>query len=278
MWKEIVIENLPRLARFPYQVKSIGYTHNGIYPKRVVYGYEKIEVCIRLFAKKPEAVEYIDSVKYTTKYPHVVLKMPEVLHQFSVDDSRETIHFTYPVHLKTTLKEVFSFPNDPVWEIKLGEQESKLITELMGLMERSQEYGGTDRIDIVAFQLFELLIFQHNLSKSPHSYYETKIRSIASYFQLHFREDINIMSLVARYGMSRSTFIRHWKQFFSETPGQFVLNLKLEEASRVLRENVNIKVSDLSSELNFQDTAYFCALFKKNFKVTPLQYHKKWRP
>ena len=168
-------------------------------------------------------------------------------------------------------------PNERVWEIKIGEQESKLITELTGMMGRSQEYGVTDSIDIIAFQLFEILVLQYNLLKSPQSDYEIKIRNIASYFQVHFREDIDTVALASRYGMSRSTFIRHWKQFFIETPGQFVLNLKLEEACRILRENSSMKVIDLSHELNFQDPAYFCALFKKRFNMTPLQYRENCR-
>ncbi len=277
MWTEIEVENLPRLTNFPYRVKSLGYTHNGIYPKRELCAYKRIEICIRLFAKAHEAIDCIDSVEYISKYPHVVLKKPGMAHEFLADDSRETIHFTYPANLDTELMNVFPIPNKPVWEIEIGEQESKLIAELMALMEHSQAYGGTDRLDIIAFQLFELLVLQYNLLKSPQSDYEIKVRNIASYFQIHFRENIDIVSLVSRYGMSRSTFIRHWKQFFTETPGQFVLNLKLEEACRILRENTDMKVIDLSHELNFQDPAYFCALFKKSFKMTPLQYRENWR-
>lgn len=272
MWKQLIIEDVRRLSRFPFRVKEVGYTHGGTYPEREIVYLEKLEICLRLYSQEAEAVEYINSVRHVVKYPHVVLKMPGVPHRFTVQVPRESVYFAYAPEMVASLREVLPFPEQVIWEICPGDLENRLISEMTDLMERSQEYGVADRIDLVAFQLMELLFFRQNYTAAHPDCNEAKIRSIASYFQLHFRENIDVLRLVARFGMSRSTFIRHWRRLFPQTPGQYILNLKLQTACRSLEENPNLPIQTLSRSLNFQDAAYFCALFKQHFGMTPRQY------
>ncbi len=271
MWKDLNIAELPRLSRFPFQVQSLGYTHGGIYPEET-HRYERFEVCIRRYAQAVTATECINGTVYQVKFPNVILKIPGMIHSFALNFPRDVVHFTYAAEMEDALRKVLPFPEKPIWEIHLGGRENQLITELMDLMEKSHEYGMTDRIDLVAFQLLELLIFNYNYSILHPDYYETKIRSIASYFQLHYKEEIDIVKLAMHYGMSRSTFLRHWQRFFQKTPGQYVLDLKLQEARRLLQENHTLSVNELTLELGFKGAAYFCSLFKRKFGMTPLQF------
>lgn len=270
MWKDLNIADLPRLSRFPFPVQSLGYTHGEIYAERTCH-YERFEVCIRRYSKAAAASECINGTVYRVKFPNVIMKLPGTVHTFKVEQPRDVIHFAYAADLEEALRGMLPFPENPVWEIHLGEKESLLIAELMDLMEKSHEFGVTDRIDLVAFQLLELLIFSSSYSARHHDYYETKIRSIASYFQLHYKEKIDIAALSAHHGMSRSTFLRHWQKFFRKTPGQYLQDLKLREAYRLLSEDNSLSVCKLTFMLGFQESAYFCSLFKKKFGMTPLQ-------
>lgn len=277
MWKDLNIEQLPRLSRFPFPVKSLGFTHGDIFPERVLYNYEKFEICIRRFSKASTTLEYINEIPYEMKFPHVIVKSPGVAHRFLIDEPRDVVHFIYDPSLEKPLREMLPFPERPIWEISLGEKENQLITELMSLMGQSHEYGITDRIDLIAFQLLEMVIFHENFSMSRPDYYETRIRSIASYFQLHYKDDIDIGELASQYGMSLSTFLRHWRRFFTKTPGQYLLDLKLQEICRILQEEDQYTVQDLTREFGFRESAYFCALFKKKFGMTPLQFRRSSR-
>lgn len=271
MWKDLNIADLPRLSRFPFPVQSLGYTHGGIYPERT-YHYERFEVCIRRYSQALTAAECVNGTAYRVKFPNVIMKSPGTVHTFGVELPRDVVHFTYAAEMEAALRSMLPFPEKPVWEIHLGTKENQLITELMDLMEKPHEFGVTDRIDLAAFQLLELLIFSYNYSILRPDYYETRIRSIASYFQLHYKEEIDIVKLTAHYGMSRSTFLRHWQRFFRKTPGQYLLDLKLQEACRLLQEDHSLSVSDLTFELGFRESAYFCSLFRKKFGMTPLQF------
>ena len=271
MWKDLNIATLPRLSKFPFQVQSLGYTHGEIWSDRVAH-YENLEVCIRRYSREAAAAECINGTLYQTKFPNVILKLPGSLHQMTVTHPRDVVHFTYSGKQANALLQILPVPEKPVWEVDLGSLENRIITELMDLMEKSHDYGVTDRIDLLAFELLELLVFSCSKSHMRPDYHETRIRSVASYFQLHYQEEIDIVRLAARHGMSRSTFLRHWRKLFRITPGQYLLELKLQEACRLLRGKKNLPIGDITLRLGFKGPAYFCALFKKKFGVTPLQF------
>ena len=173
MWKDLNIADLPRLSRFPFPVQSLGYTHGGIYPEGT-YHYERFEVCIRRYSQAVTASECVNGTVYRVKFPNVIMKTPGTIHSFAVDLPRDVVHFTYAAEMEAPLREMLPFPEKPIWEIHLGTKENQLITELMDLMEKSHEFGVTDRIDLAAFQLLELLIFSYNYSILRPDYYETR--------------------------------------------------------------------------------------------------------
>lgn len=274
MWINIPLTEVPRLSRFPYQLKEIGYTHGGIYQERTMYSIDKFEMCLRLYSQEKAAIDYLNGVKYVTEYPHVIIKIPHIAHRYSIDAPREAFSFAYAPACEVSLRDVLPFPDRQIWKIELDDVKSNLIAELTELMQCSRNYAIADRMDLLAFQLLELLILNAGREKEKQDYHEVKIRSIASYFQINFREKINIDTIASNHGMSRSTFTRHWKRFYDCPPGQYLLDLKLQYACRSLLEDTNLKVCELSDRLNFQDPEYFCALFRKKFGMTPLEYRK----
>lgn len=274
MFEDLHIDDIPRLAKFPFRVKSLGYTCNLPSHEMNITYRDTFEVCIRRFSRQPMVLEHINGKPYEVKFPNVILKYPGMTHRFVCQYTRDVVHFTYDHSLLDALKAVLPFPPAPIWEIELGEKENRLIAELMDLMNRSHEYGASDQIDLLAFQLLEILIFGYNCKKKKTDYYEARIKSIASYFQLHYRENIDIDKVCARYGMSRSTFLRHWRHFFDPTPGQYLQNLKLKGICQFLEENHSCTVNMLTTEFGFKEAAYLCSLFKKKYGMTPLQYRK----
>ncbi len=274
MWFKVSIKNSPRLSRFPYQVKEIGYTHGGIVPRVGGCCSDRFEFCIRMYSQESEAIDYLDGVKYITGFPHVVIKSPQIHHQYATKVPREAISVIYTPETEKSLRDLFRFPDVPIWNIELNHTKNKLIAELTEMTKSSHDYGIADQIDMVALQLVELLIFDAASQTSRQDHYEVKIRKIASYFQIHYREKIDILALAAHHGMSRSTFIRHWNRFYDCPPGQYLINLKFQHACQSLSSNLKLKIHEISGDLGFNDTEHFCAMFKKRYGLTPNEYRK----
>ncbi len=269
------VGRLPRLSRFPYPVKYIGITRGWMSREMVSYGKDRFEVALRLVSHKKKFVNYIGGKRYDTHFPHVQIKECGVETKYKTDIQIDTFSFAYEPELEPMLKQALPFPGVPIWEMKNMERESYLISELTALMEHASEYGVADRIDVLCFELLELLVFDCNYPRNAEKdFYRMKMQTIASHFQLHCREEIDLVKLLEYHGLSRSTFQRHWTAFSQKTPAQYLMELRLREACRLLKSERNASSSEIAAKLKFRNASYFCALFRKQIGLTPMAYHK----
>ena len=86
---------------------------------------------------------------------------------------------------------------------------------------------------------------------------------------------VNINDIAIQCGMSS----RHINRIFSENTGmslgKYIISRKIENAKKMLQENT-ILVKDIASALAYNDTGYFCKIFKKATGMTPKKYSMKY--
>ena len=85
--------------------------------------------------------------------------------------------------------------------------------------------------------------------------------------------DMNV--LAARLGMGRSKMFSRLKEVLGLTPNEFTLKLKLEEALRMLQEEPQYNVSEISYKLGFTSPRYFSRCFKSFYGVSPQNYRRE---
>lgn len=77
--------------------------------------------------------------------------------------------------------------------------------------------------------------------------------------------------------MSQSTLYRKLKATTGQSTNEFIQNLRLKYAARLLRET-SLTVSEISFEIGFSDSSYFSRAFRKCFGESPRQWREKNRP
>ena len=85
--------------------------------------------------------------------------------------------------------------------------------------------------------------------------------------------DISIEEIAQACNVSSCYFRRLFKEYSSQSPNDYRLNIKLNMAKEML-ENSDLTINYISETLNFESPSYFGRLFKKHFDVTPGQYRK----
>lgn len=83
--------------------------------------------------------------------------------------------------------------------------------------------------------------------------------------------EIDIDTIAANIGVSRSKFFYKIKALTGQTPGDFFTLYKLNRAAQLLRED-KYKISAVASMVGFSSSSHFASLFKKRFGVLPSQY------
>lgn len=77
-------------------------------------------------------------------------------------------------------------------------------------------------------------------------------------------------------GCSRVHLARVMQQYLGKTPSQWILDLRLTRAARLLTAT-GFSITDVASESGFENQSYFHKRFAERYGCTPLQYRKMAR-
>jgi DNA-binding response OmpR family regulator/anti-sigma regulatory factor (Ser/Thr protein kinase) len=78
-------------------------------------------------------------------------------------------------------------------------------------------------------------------------------------------------------GLSRTHLYRKIREITNQSPVEFIRNLRLEKAARLLKEN-KFYVSEVAYMAGFTEMSYFRKIFKEFYGVTPSDYASGVRP
>lgn len=91
-----------------------------------------------------------------------------------------------------------------------------------------------------------------------------------------FNEAVILADLAAQLDLSIRSFNRRFKQATGITAGQYLHNLRLDNAKELLRTS-NLSINEIAGQSGYLDSSYFCARFKKEMGQSPLAYRKSVR-
>ncbi len=95
-------------------------------------------------------------------------------------------------------------------------------------------------------------------------------RSCIEYLQKQHKYDVSVAYLARLASMSLSSFERKFKKHFMQTPKQFIKQMKIRAACRMLGDAFSIRRAALES--GFCDQSYFTKEFKSVVGMTPRHY------
>ncbi|MDR9766668.1 AraC family transcriptional regulator [Shewanella baltica] len=92
----------------------------------------------------------------------------------------------------------------------------------------------------------------------------------------HYTQEIGIKELAEVSHLSISALERRFKKYLQKTPKQFIREVRLEKARKMLIES-QAPISDIAQNCGFPSHSYFSQHFKSMFGELPAQYRQKMR-
>lgn len=232
---------------------------------------------------------YMGDKIYNAKPGDIFIYNKDEVH-FSVI-AADTVHERFVLHF---LPEYFDFIDDlPVnllnFYYERKNYENNLISlpkekyeQLLMLLQEADCYRGKNQFenDFTTFQYFIKILHYINegyLSYSNGSPLITPpklITEIIQYINRNFSRNCTLESIAQYANISKSYLSAVFKKYIGISPYEYLLNIRLDHAKKLLAYGENI--TDVCFAAGFNDYSHFIQFFKKRTGITPAQYQKKY--
>lgn len=96
------------------------------------------------------------------------------------------------------------------------------------------------------------------------------LETFEAYVQKHFSSDIlSVSTLAHEFAMSESTLLRHLKRLTGLSPVQYLQEVRLDEARRLLENRVCNSIAQVASKVGYDDARSFSRSYKQRFGKSP---------
>lgn len=213
---------------------------------------------------------------YPIEYGDIIITKPYEYHHciYNADEEHEHYWMTFPAVQNEALFSVFLLRQNGQGNlIRLpGDRRERFLR----LCERLIAID--DGQPVTAFALFlELVRFIEDGAKrygvtADAEGLPSRFAAMLAYMNEDFASIANVSELAKRFHVSVSTMERYFKTYLDVTPKRYLENKRLSNACRLLHQNASVTQACFDS--GFSDYSHFISIFKKHFRVTPLQYKK----
>jgi AraC family transcriptional regulator len=101
-----------------------------------------------------------------------------------------------------------------------------------------------------------------------------KLRQITDWMAEHLTEELSLDRLADQAGLSKFHFQRLFKGALGVSPSQYLIDLRMNEARRLLRET-KMSVVDVALEVAYANPSHFARLFRRETGLSPSDYRRQ---
>ena len=151
----------------------------------------------------------------------------------------------------------------------------KEVTSLIESLEGAWQYDPASKLILEGYMIVILTIFCREYEKL-----QTKIGKNASndkffmdtisYVIKNYNQQLTIDELAKSAGLSRTAFIKRFRDTTGRSPKQFITHIRISEAKKLLSSNLSI--TKIAEKTGFYDSAHFMKTFTAVAGMSPSKY------
>jgi AraC-like DNA-binding protein len=219
---------------------------------------------------------YFDGIEQIVSAGHMVLLLPGQEQHYEYFRSEDP--HVYWVHFTGSdvphILDKYDIPKAEPYFL-CGEQGAyeKLFTEMIKELQTCR----TGYRDLLAMYMQQILLLIQRTRLEQQVITSTciqkEIESACKYFAEHYNHPINIEEYAQSCGISVSWFQRNFKQITSQTPLQYLITCRINNAASLL-QTTDYNVTEISAIVGYDNPLYFSRLFHKLKGMSPSAYKK----
>lgn len=219
-------------------------------------------------------------------YPGDILVLGgDVPHVFRTDlnFSEQTIVYTLFFNRNSFGKDFFSLPDLKSFDgfFKESEYGMKILTRKKKLIKQFLKLKSQNKVQRIS-TLLKIIDYITKAEKSPLSSFVYKkkytddegkrMKDVFNYTMENYMEPITLEKISEIANMSKNAFCRYFKKRTNKTFFQFLIEIRIENACKLIFNKPDYSISTISELCGFHNTANFNRKFKQIKGVTPSHY------
>lgn len=117
-------------------------------------------------------------------------------------------------------------------------------------------------------------LFFDDLTESKNISLNELIEKFDQFIKSNIYNNITLQDLAEKFNLTSSYICRIFKSQFPTSPMDYYMNLKIEEAKKLLHSDKDLLVKNISDALCFSDQFYFSKVFKMYTGMSPQEYKR----
>ncbi len=114
-------------------------------------------------------------------------------------------------------------------------------------------------------------VYTHPKDSMRNILYSEHIKTMLSYIEQHYFEDISLEELSESASISESSCLRCFKKILGISPIQYLKEYRIEKAAELLI-TTDLKINEVGTQCGFNDISYFTKSFREQKGITPKDY------
>lgn len=237
--------------------------------------YEHSRICTILEGSKHVSVN--ENINFTYHPGQFLLLPPHSDVQMNIDCTTKALVFEISDNLFKNVTEKLSIDLNTDYDLLdedrffLGNTSNELGICLNKLSSISTTHDKNKEflLDLYAQELIYYLIKIKGVQQVINLEPDNPINKSIKYIQEHINQPISISQLAYDLNMSEGNFSNSFKKIIGITPKEYITNLKLIKAKRLLKVQ---NVTEVAFSLGYDNISHFIELFKNKYGITPKQF------
>lgn len=159
----------------------------------------------------------------------------------------------------------------------------KTKKQVVDLMQKSVSVEGLDRLMLIV-NMVHILANSSELTQismgwtTRHVNLEEahRINAVYQYILSHYREEISLPEIAAVAHLSLTSFCRYFKMMTKKTFKDFLIEVRISHAKRMLIEDRHYTTEAICFECGFSNRSNFFRHFKRIVGFTPIEYKRQY--
>lgn len=262
---------------------SIGKPYEDVKKIHLSYIEALRQIENKFFIGKNEIINYSDTAPadktfcYDRKYEYEMLnyikaqnrdKATQALDKLTAQITSESGSIEYLKYI------YFQIINNIIYSLEdIGVGPSEMETSTLGIFEKIKEAGTLNELQLFTNSFLEkCVLLLKALKERKHT---ALVNNTIEYIKSNFQNDLSLEEIAEKFFLNHRYLNSIFKAETGITIFDYIIKMRLEKAASLIL-NQKLKIQDVAKMVGYNSVQSFIRLFKIHYKITPLEYRKKY--